>query len=84
MNDELERLEAELAARTASAQPSAPTVKPDGEAEQKRIEREERVLCAKLYRDLARRKMLDEKAMQQAATRRERAEWFDDNPHWRD
>lgn len=72
---ELERLEAELAARTTPAKANANT------AERKRIEQAERSLCAKLHRDLERQKMLDAMTVRQAEERRSR-EWAADGWVW--
>lgn len=76
---ELERLEAELAARTKPAQSDLKSER--ARAEQKRIEQAERDLCAKLHRDLMRRKMLDAMTVRQAEERRSR-EWSADGAVW--
>ncbi|WP_233850442.1 hypothetical protein [Paraburkholderia sp. HD33-4] len=75
---ELERLEAELAARTTPVRPAA------ARAEQERLERDERNLRAKLHRDLERQKMLDAMTIRHAEERRAREAFFDESPYWRD
>lgn len=71
--NELERLEAELAAREQA--------KRAREAEQA-IEAENRVRFELDFR-LKRQRMLDDMAMIQAEERRAEAAWREANPHWR-